>query len=198
MAQEARRFIIHITSDDSGLDEENENESSAISSINNFRKAISNPGQYAKSRMMDLSSKMYKSESSGVSAAGVALNIGTQAVSATASAALNAAEYGFDRYCTLQEDYMSQQAAQNIRNTVNKAKGLIGSMFSGAAAGSSAGPWGAVAGAVIGAASYGVEQYYSYQSRMSGYYQKLNSTNFETSFGASRLGLTNNSRGTEN
>jgi len=198
MAQEARRFIIHITSDDSGIDEGGEETSLAMISVNNLRKVISNPGQYLKSRLLDISSKMYKSENMGVSVAGSALNISTQLVSAAASAALNAAEYGFDRYCTLQEDYMSQQASQNIRNTVNKAKGLANSVFSGASVGLSAGPVAAVAGAIIGAASYGVDQYYAYQSRMSGYYQKLNSTNFETNFGASRLGLVNNSRGTEN
>ena len=113
--------------------------------------------------------------------------------------ALQAAEFGFSRYCTLQEDYMSQQAINNVMGSINRVKGAGSSVISGVLTGSKvAGVGGAVVGGVVGAVSYGTQQYIQYQKKMSGYYQQLNSTNFETGFAASKAGLVNNSRGTEN
>lgn len=202
MAQEPRRFIIHISTGEADGEEDNKGKKSkknpALTTLNNLKSVIANPGQRIKSDLLDVASRWYGSENPTTSKWGTALNIGVQLVSETAKIATQSANMAINRYCTLQEDYMTSQAISNVRTTVDKAKGFGGSILSGAAAGLGAGPVGVVAGAVIGAASYGANQYYEYQQRMSGYYQKLNATNFETNFNASRLGLINNGRGTEN
>lgn len=124
---------------------------------------------------------------------------GIQAAQSALQIAENYASYAIDRYCTLQEDYMSKQAISNVRKTINVAQSGLGNIIGSAVTGAQVGGiGGAVGGAVIGAASFGLNTYLNYQQRMSSYYQQLNSTNFQTDFSASRLGLINNSRGTEN
>lgn len=114
------------------------------------------------------------------------------------SLAIRSGEIAFNRYTNLQEDYLSSQTLNNAIDTVNRTKSLGSEIFYGIKTGSIFGPAGALAGAAIGAINFGANQYLQYQQRMSSYYQQLNSTNFQTEFASSRMGLINNSRGTEN
>lgn len=114
-----------------------------------------------------------------------------------ADVALQTAEASFNRYATLQEDYLTQQAISNVKDTISRVKSGASNILSGASTGAIFGPWGAAAGAVIGAISWGTSQFVQYQERISGYYQQLNATNYQTNFAASKLGLSGGS-GTEN
>ena len=122
-----------------------------------------------------------------------------QTLETTLSIVESAADFAINRYTTLQEDYLTAQAYSNVKDTINRAKQFGGSVLSGASTGmATAGPVGAVIGAVASVANFGVTQYMEYQKRMSSFYQQLNATNFQTSFSSARLGLVNNGRGTEN
>ena len=114
------------------------------------------------------------------------------------SSVLSAGDFALSRTMSLQENYMGQQFVSNVEKTINIARQGISNIASGAVAGSALGPVGAVAGMAIGTVAFGVETYINYQQRMSGYYQQLNSTNFQTNFDQIKLGLINNSKGTEN
>ena len=57
---------------------------------------------------------------------------------------------------------------------------------------------GNVVGAVATAGLAVINEGIQYYSRMSNYYQALNATNYQTGFSATRAGLVNDSRGTEN
>lgn len=96
-----------------------------------------------------------------------------------------------NRYFSLSENYMAETDYSNVMTTINKGKSFVSTVKVGAAIGG----W---AGAAIGAAAWGVNEFVSYQSRMSNYYQNLNATNYQTQFDRSRLGLTNEGKGTEN
>lgn len=95
------------------------------------------------------------------------------------------------RYFSLSENYMAENDYNNIMTTIGKATSLAFTIKTGASVG------GAV-GAVIAGAAWGAKEFISYQNRMSGYYQALNATNYQTQFDRSRLGLTNEGKGTEN
>lgn len=124
---------------------------------------------------------------------------GQQLLETSIGIAKNSADTAVNRYCTLQEDYLTQQAYSNITDTIDRLKGLGGSVINGVVSGFAvAGVAGAAIGGVSSIVSFGVKQYNEYQKRMSSYYQTLNSNNFQTEYSASRLGLTNNGRGTEN
>lgn len=118
----------------------------------------------------------------------------------------NAASYGLNRYFSLKEDYLSENVYNEIKSKVSKTIGFGKSILSGAITGGSSmskfGPIGAavgaVAGAAIGGAGYGTQQYIQYQQKMSGYYQQLNATNAQTQFQAKRLGLSNEGQNTLN
>lgn len=124
---------------------------------------------------------------------------GQQVLETTINIVENVADSAINRYTTLQEDYLTAQTYSNVKSTISRAKQLGGSIVSGVVSGmATAGPSGAVIGAISSAVNYGASQYLEYQKRMSSYYQQLNATNFQTNYSASRLGLVNNGRGTEN
>ena len=153
---------------------------------------LTNPIKLLESKLMNKLENSEDDKLAGFKATGLRLAM------VASSKALSSAEAGIRRYASLNEDYMAQQALTNIKDTVDRAKGGITSIASGASALSAFGPWGMAAGAAIGAGSFLFDQYTQYQKRMSSYYQQLNSTNFQTEFSSSRLGLINNGRGTEN
>lgn len=199
MAGEPRRFIVHIShgGGSSGGDgkkksyDEKQRAKDEKSAMSAFRKMVSSPLQYIKSEKLGEAQEMYDS---GNKAGGFALGIGIQAASTAINVAKQSADFAWNRYCTLQEDYMSQQWVNNAKDTINRVTGVANSAIQGGMVGASFGPIGAAAGALIGAVGYGFSQYTEYQKRMSNYYQQLNSTNFQTEFSASRYGLS----GTEN
>ena len=109
-----------------------------------------------------------------------AKNIGSRTVSSITN-----------RYFSLSENYIAENDYNNIMTTINKATSFGIAVKTGASVGG-------VVGAVISAAAWGTNEFISYQNRMSGYYQSLNATNYQTEFDRSRLGLTNEGKGTEN
>lgn len=107
--------------------------------------------------------------------------------------------FSLRRTNTLTEDYIGEMYLQHIQTALGKGVGLVTTAASGAIAGAKVGGvYGGIAGAVIGIVGWGVGEYVSGQETKSGIYQNLNATIFQTEFMASRAGLVNNSRGTEN
>ena len=96
-----------------------------------------------------------------------------------------------NRYFSLSENYMAETDYNNAMIIADKVRSFMTAVKTGASIG---GGYGAVAAA----AAWGTSEFISYQNRMSGYYQSLNATNYQTQFDKSRLGLTNEGKGTEN
>lgn len=108
-------------------------------------------------------------------------------------------EMGWNRYTTLQEDYLGEMRVGNVKASINTVHSLIQSTGNGAMTGASVGgPLGAAVGAVVGFGTSAYKQYMQNQQKLSNYYQQLNQTNFQTYLDSSRAGLVNNGRGTEN
>lgn len=103
----------------------------------------------------------------------------------------NAINKSLTRYATLTEDYMTEQDLGNTMKVINFS---ANSVFAVSAAGS----MGGVAGAGIALAAIGVNTVINLQSRLSSYYQSLNASNFNQQFTATRLGLVDGGKGTEN
>ena len=112
-------------------------------------------------------------------------------VASTVALAKRVVMDGIQRNYSLTENYIAQNDMRNLQTAINKVGGFTASIGGGFAVGG-------VPGAVIGAVTWGANEFVSYQKRMSGYNQQLNATNYQTAFDRSRLGLTNEGRGTEN
>ena len=104
------------------------------------------------------------------------------------------AEFQMNRYFKFGEDYINQNLYENVKRSISKAS-QIGGTYS-AIAGMAAS--GNAVGAGIMAISSVISEGMQYYQRMSSYYQSLNATNYQTGFSATRAGLVNDSRGTEN
>ena len=129
----------------------------------------------------------------------VAKYAGITALETAADIVLSRANVAWDRYCTLQEDYMSQQVVSNVQDTISRVKGLSSSLASGVVTGfATAGVGGAIVGGLSSVFLYANSQYQEHQQKMSNYYQQLNAANSQMEFAGSKLGLINNGRGTEN
>ena len=113
---------------------------------------------------------------------------------------LRGSERVFNNYVDLQEDYLAQngfnivksgiQNIQTVHNTFNMAKQVTKNLnLTGAK--KSFVMYGSIA---LSAAKI----YAQNQARLSGIYQQLNATNMQTGLDASRAGLINGGRGTEN
>lgn len=112
---------------------------------------------------------------------------------------IQSVEESVDRYLTLTEDYMAQNTYNMVKTSISKMTSAGSTIIGGALAGAKVGGvYGAVAGIVIGTIGWGVSEYISYQSRMSGYYRSLNASNIEINYSRKRAGLVDGSRGTEN
>lgn len=153
---------------------------------------LTNPMKLLESKLMN------KFEEEENQKKGLAQATSLRLATTVASKALSNAEYGIRRYTSLNEDYMTSQLMSNVKDTIDRTKSGINSIASGASALSAFGPWGMLAGAAIGGATFLFDQHMEYQKRISSYYQQLNASNFQTEFSSSRLGLINNGRGTEN
>lgn len=108
-------------------------------------------------------------------------------------------EANINHYLTLSEDYIAQNTVNNVKTVINKVTSAGSTIMGGVTSGATVGGFaGAIVGGVIATVGYGVSEYISYQSRMSGYYASLNASNIETNYAQRRAGYTNGSRGTEN
>lgn len=122
------------------------------------------------------------------------------------SVASNAASYAWNRYTSVKEDYMAENVYNQVSTTVNRAKGMLDSIksgaISGASIGSAFGPVGTILGGIFGGAIGGLTQSANNDiqdyTRLRGHYQKLNETNAQTQFQAQRLGLTDGGQNTLN
>ena len=124
------------------------------------------------------------------------VKMGTEKVGDTIT---HTAQVSLNRYFSMSENYMAETDYQNAMTIVNKGKSFYRTISSGALAGNAVGgPMGAAVGAIISAGTWGINEYVNYQQRMSNYYQNLNATRYQTEFDRTRLGLTNEGKGTEN
>lgn len=121
-------------------------------------------------------------------------NVYKDAVKQVINNAVNIAEFQMNRYFTLSEDYMTQNLYNNVRQSINKANQIRRTATNVAFMAAS----GNIPGAIITGVSSIINEGMQYYQRMSGYYQALNATNYQTGFSATRAGLVNDSRGTEN
>ena len=112
---------------------------------------------------------------------------------------MQTAQVSLNRYFSMSENYMAETDYQNAMTLINKGKSLYSSLTTSALAGGAVGgPFGVAVGAIIGATSWAANEYVNYQQRMSNYYQNLNATRYQTEFDRTRMGLTNEGKGTEN
>lgn len=116
------------------------------------------------------------------------------AIKQSFNTAINVAEFAMNRYFTLSEDYLSQNLYNNVKNSISKSIQLGKTAFSVATMAAT----GNIPGAIVTGATAIIDEGMQYYQRMSGYYQALNATNYQTGFSATRAGLVNDSRGTEN
>ena len=103
-----------------------------------------------------------------------------------------------NRYFNMKEDYIGQTNFNNFMTSVNLVSSVGTSILGGALVGSRLGVGGAVVGGAIGGLGAGLNLFMGYEGKMSSYYSSLNASNYQTQFGRTRAGLTDNSRGTEN
>ena len=113
--------------------------------------------------------------------------------------ALRAANISASRYFSLTENYIAENDLQNFKNVTGGLLRVGTSIATNAWAGMKiGGAYGAAAGAIIGAATWIVNEELNYQQKMSNYYQNLNATRYQTEFDRTRAGLVNEGKGTEN
>lgn len=113
--------------------------------------------------------------------------------------AMQTAQVSLNRYFSMSENYMAETDYQNTMTMINKGKSLFSTISSAALAGGAVGgPMGAAISSIAAAGVWGINEYVNYQQRMSNYYQNLNATRYQTEFDRTRLGLTNEGKGTEN
>lgn len=122
------------------------------------------------------------------------------------STTVQTAIWGIEKQLSLKEDYLGENTLNQIKGNISAFKQYASGMYEGAQAGAklgkSFGPVGAAIGAGIGAvggASYTKwKTDVEWRKKQMEYQQKLNETNLQTSFQASRMGLVDGSQGTLN
>lgn len=110
---------------------------------------------------------------------------------------IQAVDFYHNRYFSLKEDYLSEQTYNNARTAISKVTSFAGAVASGAIAGSTLGPAGTAAGAIIGTVGYGASEYFNQIKTVQNYNQQLNTIGMETNFARMRAGLVDNNRGTD-
>ena len=117
-----------------------------------------------------------------------------KAIKTIANSTVNVAEFSLNRYFTLSEDYMSQNIYNNVKHSIQKSVQLFSTAKNVAIMAAT----GNYVGAAVTAGAAIINEGMQYYQRMSGYYQALNATNYQTGFSATRAGLVDGGRGTEN
>jgi hypothetical protein len=199
MAKEGTQWFI-----DEGVSKAKENKKKAVElskKLKGIQKEIFSPLKSAISSSKNKAAQIYKLEEklgSLGSLGSYKMYAGAEIAESALNFATQSARFAYNRYITLNEDYITKQAVTNAMDSINRVKNMGSSVINGIATGASTGGVvGAVIGGVTSAIDFGVNQYFEYQQKMSSYYQQLNATNFQTNFDASRLGLIGSS-GTEN
>lgn len=112
---------------------------------------------------------------------------------------IQATKYSYTRRWQLKENYEAENNYANAMAVINKSKSLLGQVASWTLTGAMAGGGiGAVVGLAVGAVSAGVKEAMEYQKKNDAMTRQLNEQNIRTQYSAKRLGLVDNSRGTEN
>lgn len=124
--------------------------------------------------------------------------IGKNAFNAAKEILISGVENSLQRNYTLTENYMAQATYANAKKSISMVTSLGTTIAGAAKVGSLAGGAGIVASVGVAVVSWGVNQYISYQNRMSSYYQSLNASNYQSDFSQIRAGLVDGSKGTEN
>mgnify|MGYP003397237505 CR=1 FL=1 len=105
--------------------------------------------------------------------------------------------YNLNRKYSLTEDYLAQQAKTNTMRILDQTINVVTSTVSGAMSGAMIGHGvGAVFGAIFGATSSIYSAVSERRSTGNQAYAQLNATNAQTSYSATRFGLTDGGRGT--
>lgn len=105
--------------------------------------------------------------------------------------------YNLNRKYSLTEDYLAQQAKTNTMRILDQAINVVNSTASGAISGGMIGhAAGAVIGGILGATSSIYSAVSERRSAGNQAYAQLNATNAQTSYSATRFGLTDGGRGT--
>ena len=89
---------------------------------------------------------------------------------------------------------MSQNIYNNVKHSIQKSVQLFSTAKNVAIMAAT----GNYVGAAVTAGAAIINEGMQYYQRMSGYYQALNATNYQTGFSATRAGLVDGGRGTEN
>lgn len=99
-------------------------------------------------------------------------------------------------YFSMSENYIAENAAKNIKSSINLISGTASTIFSSAKLGEAfgMGALGLGLGVATASINIGIQQY----SRFSNYYKSLNAANSQTAWTAERMGLYDEGRGTEN
>ncbi len=123
------------------------------------------------------------------------LSMANQAISMVKSAV----DYEHNRFFTLKEDYIGANTYANVKQGISNAASIFGSFGAGAISGAvAAGPVGAIVGSLVSGGFTIANKVVSKLQKQESYQMSLNSTNAQTSFGASRASLYDGGRGTEN
>lgn len=112
--------------------------------------------------------------------------------------AIQEAEFYTGKYLSVTEDYRAETALQNVKNTINNAFSIYASMKTVAALGASAGPYGAIAGAAIGATMSIASKVQGEISKYSEAAQAIIDNAYGNYFYGERAGFVSGGYGTEN
>lgn len=108
-------------------------------------------------------------------------------------------KYSYTRRWQLEENYVSQNNYANAWAVWNKSKSIASQIGSWTIAGAAVGGGvGAVIGTSIGTIVTGIKEAQDYQKKNDAMVKQLTETSIRTTYSAKRLGLIDNSRGTEN
>lgn len=121
-----------------------------------------------------------------------------QAYQNAKNAIIKSIDLSLRHYYNLKEDYLGENTYNIARTSISKVSGCWTSVIGGAIIGAEFGSTGALIGAGIGAATYGITETINWKSTMSNYNQSINASSYQVSFMRQRAGLTNGSKGTEN
>lgn len=110
----------------------------------------------------------------------------------------NTALYQIGRYYNLTENYEAEQDLNNALSVLSHASSGYASILGGAIIGAKAGPYGALAGALIGTASWTTTTVFNAWKAFDQQNMRLQTMNIQSAYQKVRLGLIDDGRGTQN
>lgn len=121
-----------------------------------------------------------------------------QAYQYAKSAIKQMAMYEINKYYSLTENYKAQQDMSNSLTSISKVTGFGSTIVAGAMTGSSLGPVGTVAGAIVAAVGYAANEGIQTYQRFEQQNRNLATMNVQSSFQLTRMGLIDGGRGSYN